>query len=225
MQYYFFGFEKYFFEGMLLNLISEVIVLIATVFILERLIKKHHIRMTKQEESKKYLTNLSSKHDSLAAKLEQAYIHYVTKDPAEFYPDDERRKRSKRLVEVVDDLDSFITDDFLRREYNVIIVNPYYPTQAQNVSMEYERFFITQFRNKILEYTEAFTRRYMVLIPEEILASIFLIEDTLNDAIFAVPSDHGLKIDISTVSLDKERMKTKLKIIGEEIINIKEYNL
>ena len=207
-----------------MNLISDVVILFATVFILDRLIKRHYEKAAKLEEKNKYLNTLGSRHESLAARLETSYVHFVTKVPPEFFKSDEARKKDTKLIEVTNDLKRYVTKDFIKTDYEVIIIDPAQATTAYTANIPFQKFVKLQFKDNILNVTKDYTERYLSFTPKEILESIFKIEDTLNSGVFATPEEHGLKVDISKAEFEPEVMLDKLEKIGNEIIKIKEYS-
>lgn len=222
VQYAVFGYGQPFLEGMLLNLITDILMMVVTVFILERLIREHY----KQEERKKYLNTLGSRHESLAAKLEYSYLHFVTKVPSQFFPRNEDRRKDTKLVDVTNGLENFVTKDFTKRNYKVNLLDPYDITKVHTGEVSYQLFLKHEFRDKILQMTKEYTNRYIAILPKDILESLFKIEDLLNSGLFAVPEDHGLNADLSNAKFGIEaiqQMIDSLEKIGKEIIKIKEY--
>jgi len=230
--YQFFGLSPEFYENTLVNIVATTLILIPTVFIVEQLINKHQkeleLKIEKENKKKekdsikrKYLETLNTRHTLLVDGIEKSFIHFITKKPTNL--DIELNE----TINILGGLDSYVKDDFFKKKYELLVLNPKNIFKAKTEYLSYQKFCKHHFKDSIEKLIKDYTGRYVVFIPSEILESLFKIEDNLKLNCFVVPEDHGLVFDISQAQVDPtvvtELIKS-LQIIGEEIVKLKKYN-
>lgn len=217
LQYYYFSYNELFFENMIVNTIGNIIILFATIFILERLINKHYEKRKLQEEKNRYLDVLGSRHDIFVNKLETLILHFIKKNPPVIEP----RLTLTELRNTKDNLSTYIGYDFLRKNYTVNIIDE--NLSNQEVEVNYQRY-CSYFKNEILKLTYEYSNRYLPLIPNDILDSIFRIEDNITTSnAFVIPEDHGMNLDISNAEFIPDLMITSIDKLLDEVIKLREY--
>lgn len=219
LQYFYFSYNELFFEDMIVNTIGNVVILFATIFILERLINKHYEKRKVKEERKRYLDVLGSRHDILVSKLERFLIHFITKEPPVLEP----RVTITYLEKVKGNLNDYINANFLKRNYTLNIIDN--NLRNKEIEVSYQRY-CGYFKREILKLTYEYSNRYLPLITNEVLDSIFRIEDYITSSnAFVIPEDHGLSMNISNAEFDSEFMILEVGLLLEEIIKLRKYNL
>jgi|SRR5690625_284292 len=217
LQYYYFSYNELFFENMIVNTIGNIIILFATIFILERLINKHYEKRKLQEEKNRYLDVLGSRHDIFVKKLETLILHFIKKNPPVIEP----RLTLTELRNIKDNLSTYIGYDFLRKNYTVNIIDE--NLGNQEVKVNYQRY-CSYFKNEILKLTYEYSNRYLPLIPNDILDSIFRIEDNITTSnAFVIPEDHGMNLDISNAEFIPDLMITSIDKLLDEVIKLRKY--
>ncbi|MCT2535705.1 hypothetical protein NC661_06465 [Aquibacillus koreensis] len=217
MQYYFFEFDLNFYESIAINLISSVIMIFPTVFILEKLIKRHNKKVLEKNEKSQYLNTLSTRHNILTSQLEMIFIHFVTKKPADI------RDEYRDIKLTLNKLDNYVDEDFLRNGYKIHVVDPSNTFNFQEINLSYQKFCKYEFKDKTFNIIADYTSRYVVFIPKAVLESLFKIEDTIKNNIFTVPEDHGSDFDISKAKFNPNQFIQEIRTIGNEIVKMKKY--
>src|SRR5699024_11681399 len=81
------------FEALSINMISNIFIVFATIFILDKLIKNHHEKRTIRDSRARYFDVIGSRHELFVSKLETLIIHYVTKEPTEVEFETKNKKK------------------------------------------------------------------------------------------------------------------------------------
>lgn len=149
-----------------------------------------------------------------------AFIHFVTKIPSEPEPN------LSGFKETLNQIDKYVNDDFINKQYEVLFVDPKNVFQTEVKKIPYQQFCKYHFKDVVFDEISDYTRKYIAFIPKDILKSLFKIEDTLKQNLFIVPEDHGISMDISNAKIQPEAisyMRNKLFLVGKEILKLNSY--
>lgn len=214
LQISYFSFNELFFESIIINLISDAIMLITTIFILERLIRDHYEKLEVSSEKIIYLNTLNNRHALLVAQLEKTFVHFITKVP-------EPLDVEKLFLS----LNEIVKEDFISSKYKIMKLKQDSIFEYTEHVVSYQHFCKYYFKDKIEELIENYLGRYIAIIPGEVLASLFKIENQLKSNMLVVPEDFGLQLDVSHADFNPEDFRVVLTTIGEEIVKLKAYTI
>ena len=210
-------------EALSINIISNILVLFATIFILDRLIKRHDISKNIKNKNEQYFNTLKSRHNLFVKKLERLLIHYVTKEPAA-----ESFKTKEHIIaleELILNIEVYVDEKFLINKYNVLIQNPTSTILGDAIEkqVDYGEFF-HYFKTEFLAELSNYTTRYLPIIPNELLNIIFSMEDLLltNNA-FIDPIESGIRINYSDVQFDPQFIRDAICELISLTMEIKYY--
>jgi hypothetical protein len=158
-----------------------------------------------------YIYVLKNSHRSLANRLSRAFINLVTKDPI-----------AKDLLQVLDNLKSYIGPDFISKPVEIALPDPNDLLNPKIEKLDYftycHRFKITV-KNEITEYLH----RYASILPSEVFEVLYTIDDLLKSNILATPNDHNITINVplSYVKFDPDDFVSVFSKIGNEILKLR----
>src|SRR5699024_9787321 len=143
--------------------------------------------------------------------------HFTKKEPPVIDP----RPKLACLQNLKNNLSTYIGHDFLRNNYTMNIVDKTLTNQEVEVNyQQYNRYF----KKEILKITQEYSNRFLPLIPNDILDSIFRIEDIITTSnALVTPEDYGMSFDISNAEFEPDLMITSIDKLLEEVIKLREY--
>lgn len=201
------GFSKSEITSVNINLMVSLFSILATVFLVDELIKKHNSR----KRMAQYLSILRNNHKALANRLSIAFINLVTKDPV-----------AKDLSQVLENLENYIGSNFISKPVKIIVQNPYDLLTPISKEVDYYtqcyRFKVTV-RNEITEYLQ----RFASILPSEVFEVLLTIDDLLKDNMMSTPNDHNITLNtpLSSINFNPDDFVTIYSKIGGEILRFK----
>lgn len=193
-------------EGIIINLISDVLSIAATLFIIDKLLQKNQ----ESNQMKRYLNTLEKRHEVLVTQLINYFNHFVTKD-----------SKIRDIEDVLLNIDDYITSDFLRTSYKTLTFNPndiFNPIENQ---ISYMVFVEKYFKQRIEETISQYLSRYISIMPPEVTTSLFKIDDLLKSNVLVTPI--GLTAEqLGNAKFEPYQFIEPLKEIGIELQKLKE---
>ncbi|WP_078430472.1 hypothetical protein [Alkalihalobacterium alkalinitrilicum] len=214
IQFMLYNFNEEFYQGLIVSLIVEIVGIIAVVYLIDQLIKRH------EEESKwetfNHLTRLKYKY--FVQKLAQNYVHVIKKKPPNGL-----EVKDEELHEIIDNINKYIGPNFVNEKILVYKFNPSNIYEPLNEYWNYSKFVFSIKREMNEEITK-FLNRYLTLLPVEIRDSIYTIDDLLLNGVFFSTFEIGYDIvGNGNVQINEEHFKEAYKNLGIEILNLMGY--
>lgn len=224
VQHIYFGIETETFENVILGLISNLLVLIITVFVLDRLFKNHHDRINKEKELNDYKDILSDAHNELVFQIENFIIVFLTKSEAKYkIGKNGTEYHLLELEELKNNIDEYIDKDFLKQKVKLMQqVNSNF--DVKEVELSHTDYLIHS-KDSILSSINQYILLYSRLMPKNILEKLVEIELMIKkDSIFLVPREMGVFLDLDNQELNEqsiEYFKKRLTLLMDSIIYFK----
>lgn len=204
------GFNQSDLKGFNINLMVSILTILATVFILDKIIQKHETKSKLND----YLNTLGLAHERFIFKLEGKFNHIVTKDI-----------NMAKIEDVMQELNNYINRDFVRNPIKTVSINPYSIFDYTEGTTDYFTY-LTKFKNEYKNEITEYLNRYASVIPPEIMHHILKIDNALKLNILTSPADHGIvdpRINIYDLKFNPDDFIEAYKQIGEEILALKKY--
>lgn len=209
-----FGLDSDFLKGLLLNLIVEIIGIIAVVYLIERLLKSHE----EDRKLKEFLLLAAAPYDN--------YVHFLAKNLSHLVKKNSQwtnESLALQLNTLIRDMDKYIDEEFVNRRVQVNIISPHNIFDVRQENWTYSQF-IQKFKKDIDDNTTLFLSRYISIIPKEISDSIYRIENILAGNLFISPLDYGIDlIGNQKVQINVDDFLRVYKELGIEILKLAEY--
>lgn len=221
--YLYFGltFEAY--EAALNSFIVNLLVLVITVIVINLLFSHHHNRINKIKERNDYNEVLKNAHSGLVFSLKTYIITFITKEMAVTTSVNNEQKHVIDLAELKEQLDGYITSDFLKQGIKV--------TQAGEFNLfEFRETYFTHTEwvldnnKKILAYIHKYLMLYSKLMPNDLLKLLVEIELIITrESAFIIPDITSFQHQINNNTLGSESIKEIKKQLIRMINKIVEF--
>lgn len=210
---FFKGFNGSDFEGLILNLLTEVIgIILAFIFIdhyLEQLESKRRnifIRETVHNEYKQMILQMS-----------QVYINFVTKNPPKSLQGEENVLGA--LDRSIDNINQYVHNNFLRHK-----IKSYSPNTDGNGNIttvvneySYEQYCV-RFKEFSTAKIEAFLLKYISKIPDDVVTELSNMKNVLLSPVLTTGLENGIEIiGFENATFNPEHFKTPLVDYGESL--------
>ncbi|WP_413380316.1 hypothetical protein [Alkalihalobacillus sp. 1P02AB] len=228
-----FGFERDAFESILLNLFVQLVFVIFLVYFVDEIIKDHDKELKDREErmknalKEKYEWERFNKYTKIKYRLfvnnlAKHYVHIVTKKPPVFTNKDLVYSR-KEFEEIIKKIDTFIGEDFFNKNVKVDIINQENIFRPDVHYVSHFKMLSYIKKNMKSDITE-FLDKYVIILPETIVNSIYEIENLLESNFFQSPNDHFEHADNFKVgNFDKKMIEEKYRELGSKIVDLLKY--
>lgn len=220
LQYYIFGFDSNNIQSLNINIISNIIILFATVFVLEKVIRNHYESKKNEEEKLRYKNTLNSRHNKLVKNLESLAIQFVTSEPAIIEP----RPKIDEIKNIGKDADEYINLKLMERKYNINRINSEGQHNIEYWShTDFTFYFKKEFLNQIRDYITI----YLPLIPSDLLKELFELEDLMSSSnAFFTLKEHGIIPKLENITYEKEYVDfviNEIRKVIDKLVLLREY--
>ena len=211
------GFNKSIMESLNINFLTEMLGVIFTFFIVERLLAKQE-NNTKKEFIKNIIHN---EYIQLLNSIGKLYITYITKNPPQ--TSGECSSIRDAVAKTVSKIDDYVHSNFIRS--NIKVLRPVLRNQEIQVHeemCEYQQYCVA-FKNTIKNNIDNFLLKYISKLPNDVVSKLSNMNNILLGAIFTTTIENGIYIDITNASFDPEDFKKPLKELGCNLIDLYKY--
>lgn len=214
-------------DSLLGNLLTELISIFITVFLIDRIVKEAEIK--KQNEMKKkteeeYRNLISSVLDNrlrwLFLEISTVYLNFVLKEPAELSREIKLQDYKDNIEGILRNLDKHVIAGFRSKPIKCYIVNENKLKIPDESIVNYQEFCEFIFKSKIQTVIDRFVQRYISVLPEDLKISIYTIENSIDNFVFITPLKMGHKAPMPTTPEDLLTLKHEFKRIGESLLDI-----
>lgn len=199
-------------DSLLINLFSSITLLFLTLFLLDRLVKRHVETAEEERVKRKYEKLLSIQHQVLTNKLINNFTVMVTS-----------KSSGVSLEHLLEKIDDYVDETFLSRKYIVSSPNPGNIFKFNESHLSYQQFSHRIFKPNVFNSIESHLNRYISIMPQKVVHSLLTIESTIKSNMFVLPEDHGVSFDVSNAEFNPEDIRNELRIIGHELIELRDY--
>jgi|SRR5690625_10365 len=225
------GFNMEFYEGLITNIVTEIVSIILTVVIIGNLIKKEEEKeklskekLEKEEYDQLIKNVLGNQLSKLYQELSSTYINFVAKEPLQFGPTGPNFEETDNAIkQLIENIDSYVDKDFRKKEIRAFITEEKEPLRKipTEQTISYQRFCLGIFRAKFEYHIDNFIQRYISVLPEDIRLTLYKMENSIKDFIFVTPLEFtGEEVQMPTNKQDQEKIKNHLLIIGNGLNDI-----
>lgn len=205
--YCLFGIDNNTIENFIISMMTNLIVLIATVFILDRVFSNYHEKINEKKELKLYLDVLGGHHRDLVYDLERFIITFITKEPAEYRIENNIEKHIVELDELKANINETVKKGFFTKKYIVTEVDRNTLVDYRDIHITHTEFMLEN-KQKISAKISNHIILYSKIIPTESLKDFISIKKYLNtSAVFIIPQQSGLNISMENMTHEEDALK------------------
>ena len=215
------------FSSLLINLLTECVSVLVTVFIIDNIMKKREVveqkklEQFKKDEYKRILSGvLGNRLRSLFIEISSVYLNFVLKEPATLSSDLDLKDYQVAIIKLLNELDLHVGAGFRSRPIKCYIVNTERLSVPNEQIIDYQQFCESLFKKKIQLEIDKFIQRYISILTEDMKISIYTIENSIANFIFVTPLQHGHKAPIPTTSDDMVILKSEFRKIGGSLLDL-----
>lgn len=212
------GFDKNIMESLNINFLTEILGVIFTFFIVERLLSIHEMN-AKRNFVKIVIQN---EYKQLINKISQLYITFVTKNPPQT---NEKYNTLKDVVaKTIKEIDDHVHSNFIRN--NIKVLKPVLKNggiEAVEEVFDYQHYCVA-FKGTTKNIIDNFLLKYISRLPDDIVSKLSNINNILLGNIFSTALDSGLNKDISNATFNPEHFKEPLKELGNHLLDLYNYS-
>lgn len=195
------------YESALNSFIVSLIVLVVTVIVINLLFSHHHERINKEKEQNDYIEVLKEAHNSLVFQLKTYIITFVTKEMAKTSVENNEQKHIIELTDLKDQLDKYITSDFLTKKFKVTQAGEFNLFDFKDIELKHTEWVLDN-NNKILANIHKYLMLYSKLMPNNILKILVEIELIITrKSAFIVPDIESFQYQVNKSVLDDRSIK------------------
>jgi hypothetical protein len=228
IKYYFFlGWEESDFSSVCINLATESIGILITIFIINKVLENQKrkdeakAKSHYDEEYKMLISNvLGNRLKRLFIEISSVYINFIQKEPLTTKSELTLKKYKIGIEDVLSKLDDYIIAGFRSTSISCYIVDEKNVSIPKEQIIGYQEFCEGIFKAKVEHVISEFVQRYISVLPNDLRLSIYTIENSIDTWIFHTALGKGLKAPMPTSAEDIAELKIEFKKIGEELIKI-----
>ncbi|OMC94796.1 hypothetical protein, partial [Paenibacillus odorifer] len=215
------------FSSLLVNLLTECLSVLVTVFIIDNIMKKRELAERKRldqmekDEYKRILSGvLGNRLRTLFTEISGIYLNFVLKEPATLSVDIDLKDYQVAIIKLLNELDSHVVAGFRSKPITCYIVNPEKISVPDEQIIKYQQFCEFIFKNQIQSQIDKFIQRYISILTDDMKISIYTIENSIANFIFVTPLQHGHEAPMPTTIEDIDILKSEFKKIGGSLLDI-----
>lgn len=214
------------YESALNSFIVSLVVLAVTVIVINLLFSHHHERINKEKEKNDYIEVLEEAHNGLVFQLKTYIITFVTKEMAKTSSENSKNDEQKHIIELTDlkdQLDKYITSDFLRKSIKITQAGEFNLFDFKDVELNHTEWLLDN-NNKILANIHKYLMLYSKLMPNNLLKLLVEIELIITrESVFMVPNIESFQYQLNKSVLDDRSIKEIKKQLVQMIDKIIEF--
>lgn len=211
------GVGSHFIGGLIPNFITELLGIIVTIFVVDRLVD-----LNNKKEEKRILTDvLGNQFQSFVSAMCNEYLYFVLKEPPRT-GDSTLHSFKQTISEILDNMDKYVREDFMLKPIKVLIFNPTDMFKPSEKVVDYQVYCEMNFKANMSKLINEFLGRYISVLPRETRYSIFKISDDLKSNILLTLIPYGISMDMNRGSYDLTALQSPIKSIGKELRSLLE---
>lgn len=211
------------YESALNSFIVSLIVLVVTVIIINLLFSHHHERINKDKKRNDYVEVLKDAHNSLVFNLKTYIITFVTKEMAKTSIENNKQKHIIELNDLKDQLDKYITNDFLKKKFKITQVGELHLFEFEEYHLNHTEWLMDN-NQKLLANVHKYLMLYSNLMPNDILKLLTEIELIITrESAFMVPNEKSFQYEMNKSYIDDQSIKEIEKQLIQMINKIIEF--